>query len=115
MHEAAQVTLKISTLLEELGCKGQGPPIILEDNDGARTMIMGNAGGRKRCRRLALKYHLVRESCEEGRIRVERVGTKDQAEDALTKGSHGRVEWNRLIGLVGMVDTAGRTALRKGA
>ncbi len=76
---------------------------------------MGNAGGRKRCRHLALKYHLVRELFEEGRIKVERVGTRDQAADTLTKGSHGRVEWSRLISLVGMVNTAGRAALRKWA
>ncbi len=89
--------------------------MILEDNDGVRAMAMGNVGGKKRCRHLALKYHLVRESCEEGRMRVERVSTSDQAADALTKGNHGRVEWNRLVGLVGMVDTASRVALREGA
>ncbi len=42
VHGAAQATLKISNLLEELGCKDRGPPVILEDNDGARAMIMGN-------------------------------------------------------------------------
>ncbi len=31
--------------------------------------------------------------------------TRDQASDVLTKGNHGRVESNRLIGLVGVADT----------
>ncbi|MCP5023831.1 MAG: hypothetical protein GY930_18945, partial [bacterium] len=71
-HEATQMTLKVNNLLEELGCKSQKPPVILEDNDGMRAMAMGDVGGKKRCRHLALKYHLVRESCEEGKVRVER-------------------------------------------
>ncbi len=56
IHEATQMTLKINDLLEELGCKSQKPPVILEDNDGTRTMAMGNGGGKKWCRCLALKY-----------------------------------------------------------
>ncbi len=51
-----------------------------------------------------MKYHLVRESYEDGRIKVERVDAKNQAADALTKGSHGRAEWNRLLDIVGMID-----------
>ncbi len=44
-------------------------------------------------------------------MRVERVGTRDQAADILTKGNHGRVEWNRLVVLAGMVNTTGRAAM----
>ncbi len=102
-------------VLEELGCKSQKPLVILEDNDGMRAMAMGDVGGKKRCRHLALKYHLVRESCEEGKVRVERVGTRDQAADILTKGNHGRVEWNRLVALMGMADKANRIASCEGA
>ncbi len=109
------MTLKVNNLLEELGCKSQKPPVILEDNDGMRAMAMGDVGGKKLCRHLALKYHLVRESCEEGKVRVERVGTRDQAADILTKGNHGRVEWNRLVALMGMADKANRTASCEGA
>ncbi len=46
---------------------------------------------------------------------MEQVGTKDQAADLLTIGCHGRVQWNRYLGIVGMVDAKGGTALRKGA
>ncbi|MCP4127167.1 MAG: Ty1/Copia family ribonuclease HI [Gammaproteobacteria bacterium] len=109
------MTLKVSNLLEELGCKSRKPPVILEDNDGARATATGCIGGKKRCRHLDLKYHLVRESYEEGKLSIERVDTRDQAADILTKGNHGRVEWNRLVGLAGMVDTACIGALRKGA
>ncbi len=115
IHEATQMTLSVNNLLEELGCKSREPPVILEDNDGTRAMVAGSSGGKKRCRHLALKYHLVRESCEEGRVSVKRVPTREQAADALTKGNHGRVEWNRLIGLAGIVDTASKVALCEGA
>ncbi len=114
IHEATQMTLKTNNLLEELGCKSHVPPVILEDNDGTRAMAMGKVGGKKRCRHLALKYHLVRESCEEGKVNVEQVNTRNQAADTLKKGNHGRVEWSRLVDLVGMVDTTNRVALREG-
>ncbi|MCP4126225.1 MAG: Ty1/Copia family ribonuclease HI [Gammaproteobacteria bacterium] len=92
VHSAAQSTLRISNLLEEVGCESKTIPTILEDNDGTRAIITGEANGKKRCRHLALKYHLVRESCEEGSIRVARVSTREQAADILTKGGHGRAE-----------------------
>ncbi len=115
IHEATQMTLKVSNLLEELGCKSREPPVILEDNDGARATATGCIGRKKRCRHLDLKYHLVRESYEEGKLKIERVDTRDLAADILTKGNQGRVEWNRLVGLIGMVDTANRIASREGA
>ncbi len=115
IHEAMQMTLKTNNLLEELGCTSHVAPVILEDNDGTRAMAMGKVGGKKRCRHLALKYHLVRESCEEGKVEVKRVRTRDQAADILTKGNHGRVEWNRLVALMGMADKANRIASCEGA
>ncbi len=116
IHEATQMTLKINNLLEELGCRSQVLPMILEDNNGTIATAMDKVGGKKWCRHLALKYHLIRESCEEKKIRVEQVGTRDQAADALTKGNHhSKAEWNRLVGLVGMVDTTKRIALREEA
>ncbi len=114
VHAAVQSTLRTNNLLDEVGCKSDVPPTVFEDNDGTRAIVTGEASGKKRCRHLSLKYHLVRESHEEGRIKVERVDTKDQAADTLTKGSHGKTEWSRLLGIVGMVNDSG-SALRKGA
>ncbi len=48
-------------------------------------------------------------------MKVERVDARDQAADALMKGSRGRVEWGRLVGIIGMIDTANGIALREGA
>ncbi len=76
-------------------------------------MTMDNGSGKKCCRYLALKYHLVYESYEEGRVNVKRIATREQvAAHVLTKGNHGRVEWSRLIGIAGIVDKTNRVASR---
>ncbi len=47
-------------------------------------------------------WSAVRELCVEGKMRIERVGTRGQPADTLTMGGHGSTEWNRLIGILGM-------------
>ncbi len=61
-----------------------------------------------------MKNYLNYLNTEEGKMKIERVCTKEQAADLLTKGNHGRMEWNRLLNTVGMVNDGG-SALRKGA
>jgi hypothetical protein len=50
-----------------------------------------------------MKYHLVQESAENGRIKVEFIGSEEQLDDILTK-SLGRVKFLELRTKISIID-----------
>jgi hypothetical protein len=59
-----------------------------------------------RSKHIEVKYHLVRENAEEGKINVRQVRTDDQLSDILTKAL-GRVKFQEMRSRIGMIDTHG--------
>jgi hypothetical protein len=57
-----------------------------------------------RSKHIEVKYHLVRESAEQGKIQVKQVSTDDQLGDILTKAL-GRVKFQEMRARIGMIDT----------
>ena len=53
---------------------------------------------------IEVKYHLVRESAEQGKIEVGEVRTDDQLADILTKAL-GRIKFQEMRMKIGMIDT----------
>ncbi len=76
----------IKNLLVDLGVD-PGTPIIYEDNDGARRLVMSGMG-QKRARHLDIKHHFVQDLCRDGKVKVVRLSGEEQLADLLTKGSH---------------------------
>ncbi len=54
------------------------------DNQGTMALAT-NPSNHKRTKHIDVRYHYIRESIENGSIRVEYVKTADQAADGLTK------------------------------
>ncbi len=77
-------------------------PKIHEDNDGARILAMSGMG-QKRARHLSVKHHYVQDLCMSGELTVERIPSREQNADLLTKGSHTGEEHEHLQTRLGMV------------
>ena len=72
------------TLLHELGCTQRKPTVILEDNNSciawSRDRILNEHN-----KHIQIRYHIVRDSVEEGATVLHRVDSKDNIADILTK------------------------------
>ena len=59
--------------------------IIFEDNTGALEIANQDSQYRPRTKHISIKWHHFRDQVRCGNIRVEKIGTKDQLADMLTK------------------------------
>jgi hypothetical protein len=80
-------------------------PALMVDNQSAVALIK-NPVLSGRSKHIEVKYHLVRESAEQGKIEVKQVRTDDQLGDILTKAL-GRVKFQEMRSRIGMVDVHG--------
>jgi hypothetical protein len=95
--------LCLSRVLGELEGGEIGVPALLVDNQSAVGLIK-NPVLSGRSKHIEVKYHLVRESAEQGKIEVKQVRTDDQLGDILTKAL-GRLKFQEMRSRIGMIDT----------
>ena len=81
---AAQEQNWLREIVQFLGHEQTEPTVVYEDNDAAR-LIAENDLSVKRSKSIDIRYHYVRERVADGQIRIERIDTKDQPADLLTK------------------------------
>ena len=84
LTEAIKEAIYIRRLLESLGAAQEGPTIIYTDSTGAEALIDHPTSHRRtkhiEIRREFIKYHIEHET-----VKIERVSTKDQLADIMTK------------------------------
>jgi hypothetical protein len=76
--------LNMRLFLQELGFEQVDASTVYEDNNCAISLAHGNEQS-KRARHYQMKVHFLNEQYERGTFSYEKVGTKDQVADALTK------------------------------
>ena len=77
-------------VLVELGLYDEGSCMqILTDSKGAEALV-GNPVQRQRTKHIGVPYHYVCQSVEEGVVTFDRVASKDNASDVLTKAASRR-------------------------
>ena len=81
---AAQEQNWLREIVAFLGHEQTEPTVVYEDNDAAR-IIAENDLSVKRSKSIDIRYHYVRERVSDGQIRIERIDTKEQPADLLTK------------------------------
>ncbi|KAE8242086.1 hypothetical protein A4X06_0g7253 [Tilletia controversa] len=102
LSEATREAIWAVQLLEELRVRERGPVDMYTDNTGAESLAR-NPQAHQRTKHIAIHHHLVRDSNNDGTIKIQRVHTDDNPADLLTKG----VTFARL--------TAGRSQLGLGS
>ncbi|XRB24312.1 retrovirus-related Pol polyprotein [Pseudoscourfieldia marina] len=84
LTEAIKEAIYIRRLLESLGAAQEGPTIIYTDSAGAEALVDHPTSHRRtkhiEIRREFIKYHIEHET-----VKIERVSTKDQLADIMTK------------------------------
>ncbi|XRB18144.1 retrovirus-related Pol polyprotein [Pseudoscourfieldia marina] len=84
LTEAIKEAIYIRRLLESLGAAQEGPTIIYTDSTGAEALVDHPTSHRRtkhiEIRREFIKFHIGHET-----VKIERVSTKDQLADILTK------------------------------
>lgn len=94
--------LWLTRILAELQGAATSVPLIRVDNKSAISLIKNPVlhGGSKH---IEVKYHLVRESAEEGRIVVEFIRSEEQLGDILTKPL-GKSKFQELRSKIGLIN-----------
>ncbi len=105
LYESAVASVSLHNLVSEIGIELTKTCVIYEDNNGSRRLAMDGMG-QKKARHLETKHHLVQELCSQGKVTVERIPTKDQPADLLTKGSHTGKQFSHLLDRLGVVNQA---------
>jgi len=82
--EVAREIVWIRSMLHELGLTQEEPTTIWEDNNSCIAMA-NNPDLQDRSKHVDVKYHYVREQVGKNVIKFERVNTKEQVADTLTK------------------------------
>jgi hypothetical protein len=75
----------VVNLCEELGRPLEMPCIVLEDNQPVIDVTSELAGRAKRCKHFLMLVNFVKEHVEQGLIAIEKVDTKLNVADLLTK------------------------------
>ena len=74
--------LSLRHLLEEIGYPQSQPTA--QDNEGA-IKVANNPKCNKGLKHIEIKYHLVRDAIQQGKIKTVKIGTLEQTADLLTK------------------------------
>lgn len=88
LFEAGRHLLLLQDFLNEIGIK-TNTPVIYEDNKAVISIVVNNAIPRGNSRFIERKYLASREWIQEGRLKIEFKGSKDQIADGLTKAKYG--------------------------
>lgn len=102
--EAAKEAVWLRLLLADMGCEQIGPTLIYEDNDGAKAQTE-NPLHHKRTKHVDIAYHYSRQLVSDEIVILERIDTKDQLADIMTKPLV-RSVFERLYNMLGMKATA---------
>eukprot|EP00794_Sanderia_malayensis_P007838 gene7838-biopygen6374 len=100
LSAAAQETIWLRRLLQNLGKEQQNPTRLYEDNQGA-IAISKNSRNSNRTKHIDIKYHFVRESLENNEIKLVYCPTGIMIADILTK-SLARPRFEELRTLMGV-------------
>ena len=87
---AAQETMWLRCLLQEMGVEQEGATTLLQDNQGA-IAIAKNPELHSRTKHIDIRYHFIRECVESKVIKEEYCATQDMVADILTKPLGGQV------------------------
>ena len=97
MAIAANETLWLQHLLEEMAYTVQYPTVINEDNQAA-IAIATNQKNPALAKHIDTKYHAIQDYIAKGYIDVRYKQTKDQLADGLTKVKTSSLDVDRLLG-----------------
>ena len=84
LTQAAKEAIWLQGLLSELGIKETRPTTILEDNQGCIALAK-NPTSHARTKHIDIRHHFIRETLENGQIKLEYCPTTDMVADILTK------------------------------
>ena len=82
---AAQETVWLRNLLQDVGLSQKDATLVREDNQGAMCLAR-NPKDHTRTKHIDIKYHYTRQVIEERKLKVEYVPTGEMVADTLTKG-----------------------------
>ncbi|KAE8186284.1 hypothetical protein CF335_g7486, partial [Tilletia laevis] len=85
LSEATREAIWAVQLLGELQIRKKGPVDMYTDNTGAEALAR-NPQAHQRTKHISIHHHLVRDSNNDGTIKVRRVHTDENPADILTKG-----------------------------
>jgi hypothetical protein len=98
-------TLWLAQVLAEVQGSAPSIPLLRVDNKSTNALIK-NLVLHGQSKHIEVKYHLVRESAENGRIKVEFIRSEEQLGDILTKPLD-RVKFLELRTQIGLIDVNG--------
>jgi hypothetical protein len=96
--------LWLARMLAEVQGSTPSTPLLSVDNKSVIALIKNTV--LKQRKHIEVKYHLVRESTENGRIKVEFIRSEEQLDDILTK-SLSRVKFLELHTKIGLINIDG--------
>ena len=100
LHEASHEIVFLRQLLDGLHCLPSGATQLLCDNDAASRLSEDHVW-HSHTKHVRVKYHYIRELVHAGDVSIERVGSKDNTADILTKPL-ARVDFQRLRHYLGV-------------
>lgn len=98
--DAAQETIWLRRILEDIGVKQKGPTTIFEDNQACLAFVRSERTT-KRSKHIETKEMFVQDLCRKGVIKLEYLCSEDMIADALTK-SLGTVKVNKFAEKMGL-------------
>jgi hypothetical protein len=98
-------TLWLAHVLAEVQGSALSTPLLRVDNKSTITLIK-NLILHRQSKHIEVKYHLVRESAENGLIKVEFIRSEEQMSNILMKPL-GRVKFLELHSKIGPIDVGG--------
>jgi hypothetical protein len=102
LHEAAHEVMFLRQLLAGLNLPEPGATTVYCDNDAAAKLTEDHIW-HARVKHIEIKYYYIRERIENGEMNIQRVPTKENTADILTKPL-GRVDFQRLRYQLGVRD-----------
>lgn len=110
MANAVSELVWIIALLKELGKEMEQPAMVYSDSKAA-LQIAANPVFHERTKHIEIDCHFIRQKIQEGVMKTEHVGSKEQLADILTKGLH-RLQHECLVSKLGVLNVFTPTSLR---
>ena len=99
--EAAKEALWLKGLAMEMGCKQEAVKVYCDSQSA--LLLAQNSVYHARMKHIDIRYHRIRELVEEGEVELEKVYTKENPADALTKVLP-RDSFHKCMGLMRLID-----------
>jgi hypothetical protein len=84
-YEASREAICLRRLLTDLGEAGSSSPVVLHEDNQACIKLSENPCAAQRTKSMDVKYHFLRQTVQEGKIKLEYISTHDQLADIFTK------------------------------